>query len=1273
MSGIGGPVQDGQRSLGLPSAKVYRPTAAEWADPLRYISSISKEAQACGIAKIVPPEGWAPPFAINKAAFKFSSKIQAVHELQDRLALQARREFAEELQRCMVQEGKAMKRPPVFGGKEVDLYKLWRAVYKRGGYGAVTEDKKWKDIVRILQLPSGNNNASYSLRQIFQKYLLPYEEYEAERLRREMDAAAADDKDGSPAAAAPAAAAAAAPAAAAAADKRGRSPDAEEPPAKKQRKPKAERGESEEPTAGGSQPPSRPKKPPPGTLRIPKNIDVLLCEACNGGHHEDQILLCDGCDRGFHMFCLNPPLEKIPAGDWLCPICLQARSDNSALRQGTEMSWAEFEKSANAAKRMYWGGDARARKATWDQVETEFWRVVEEAEEPFDVLVGDDLDTAVLGSGFPCSQTLLSQRGIKPLAALTARRQQQQQHGGSGGGGAQEQQRQQSKQPGGGGKAAAGAATAAAVAATGGSSGVPAAPLPPPSPQSLLVPKLSLGSMFSSSCWGVTDHLLYGVHYMHMGEPRRWYSVPAEEGKRYEDAVRALLPGQLESQPELLDTLGVMLHPRSLKAAGVAVYGTLQEPGQFVVTFPSATTAHVNTGFNVVESVLAAPPDWWQWTEIAAARLRNSRRVPVFSQDRLMLAAASSPVLSRAVAGSLLPQLLRLTRREEILRLQLWSAGVHKSRVIGVSRGMAAGDSQDAECATCRAPLHTLALECDCCPGRFVCPHHAAALCECGPAEWRLRFRFTLAQLKERLADAAARVGMSIAELEQEEEQQRASAAEANDAATVAAAEAEVDADSPLVFEHYFDVLSSSSSDDDDSNEDLGFSSSGDDGDDAAGSASSASGESEPEQEQKVAEQQQQQVDSSSGSSDDEDGKQQQQQQQQSADKRSCHSSDGGGESSSAGDASGDEAAAAAADAARRRTSQRARKPSVKLLQVVQDGEEKEAAPADAAGVRSGDLPASSGKRRGSATGGHNNEHNVSNRPPLSRKEQRERRRKRREQRRRRQRREQRMAEAQQQGLDSAFPKELEKMRRKLLRKRQGWEAAAGGLLAAGGAAPEQVAGLLVRGEQHLWGGSECDGARALYSRLQEAQQWAAQVERAARARPSTPYELVAKLLSLQPPPMAVEGLDELKEAAAAAAAWRANGSSSDSGSSMADLMEAALAEPPSAAAAAAAAASAAAFAGKRFDVQMLQDLADEVADVGLELPELALLRARLAQGEGLQEQLDEALGAEGEERASIASLKALQQQASSCGLALSGLDRLAASVEQAEAMQAHF
>lgn len=43
--------------------------------------------------------------------------------------------------------------------------------------------------------------------------------------------------------------------------------------------------------------------------------------------------------------------------------------------------------------------------------------------------------------------------------------------------------------------------------------------------------------------------------------------------------MRELLPGQLDSQPELLDQLGTMVHPRSFKKAGVAVYAALQVRG----------------------------------------------------------------------------------------------------------------------------------------------------------------------------------------------------------------------------------------------------------------------------------------------------------------------------------------------------------------------------------------------------------------------------------------------------------------------------------------------------------------------------------------------------------------------------------------------------------------------------------------------------------------------------------------------------------------------
>jgi hypothetical protein len=48
----------------------------------------------------------------------------------------------------------------------------------------------------------------------------------------------------------------------------------------------------------------------------------MVCEKCKGGHHEAQIILCDRCDSGWHMFCLSPPLERVPQGDWFCPTCV---------------------------------------------------------------------------------------------------------------------------------------------------------------------------------------------------------------------------------------------------------------------------------------------------------------------------------------------------------------------------------------------------------------------------------------------------------------------------------------------------------------------------------------------------------------------------------------------------------------------------------------------------------------------------------------------------------------------------------------------------------------------------------------------------------------------------------------------------------------------------------------------------------------------------------------------------------------------------------------
>jgi len=144
--------------------------------------------------------------------------------------------------------------------------------------------------------------------------------------------------------------------------------------------------------------------------------------------------------------------------------------------------------------------------------------------------------------------------------------------------------------------------------------------------------------LYSSFCWHYEDIMMYSVNYMHEGEGKIWYAIPAKDREKFERLAKSKLAILFDDDPNLLHNINVMINPTYLEANGVEVFRTLQKPGEFILTFPEAYHQGVSVGFNVAEAVNIAIPSWMEYGLRAMDVYMTTReKVPVFPLEWMLI------------------------------------------------------------------------------------------------------------------------------------------------------------------------------------------------------------------------------------------------------------------------------------------------------------------------------------------------------------------------------------------------------------------------------------------------------------------------------------------------------------------------------------------------------------------------------------------------------------------------------------------------------------
>lgn len=263
------------------------------------------------------------------------------------------------------------------------------------------------------------------------------------------------------------------------------------------------------------------------------------------------------------------------------------------------------------------------------------------------------------------------------------------------------------------------------------------------------IPWVYVGMLFSSFCWHNEDDYLYSINYNHTGAPKQWYGIAGKDAEKFETTFRQSVPRLFDEEPDLLFKLVTQLSPALLLANRVPVCKTLQEAGQFVITFPKAYHAGFNHGYNCAEAVNFALEDWFVHGRAAGVRYRKFARASVFSLEKLLLTCAVVDPASHArdVLGK---ELAHLRDKEAKQRTALENAGVvHFERVGSHSTHHIAQDDVPDLCDVCKHHCFLSYVHCKSHPDRVMCLSHFKQVCDCHITDIGCRYRLSVQELDQ--------------------------------------------------------------------------------------------------------------------------------------------------------------------------------------------------------------------------------------------------------------------------------------------------------------------------------------------------------------------------------------------------------------------------------------------------------------------------------------------------------------------------------------------